>query len=291
MAKSTAILYDAVGSGTLTLTGSWPSGLTGRVAITVTSETGHTDCAGSIAVGSESKTFSASGQRLTYTTYLTARPIIVATGLDCHILVEVLTTSGQPYQDEAVTAVTCRWTPTQKSFRNSMGEWETSDAEVLTTSSAVNVNAVLQFGNKDFEVKEADPKAKLSGREFLRKLKVVYIGPTPAARQELVEAIEVEGIDMSDIMLKSEYDTNADGKVDVAETAESSDSGISAGSGTGTGAQQTIAHGLDGTPNRIFVYPVSDPAGTVISIGTPDATNIYVTVTSGKTYAWQAEIR
>jgi hypothetical protein len=244
-----------------------------------------------LQVDSEAKSFSASGQRLTYTTYLTARPIIVATGLDCHILVEVLTTSGQPYQDEAVTAVTCRWTAMQKSFRDTLGNWSYSDAVVLTTSQAVDVNATLQFENEDFEVRQVEPFAKLSGREFLRKLAVVYIGPTPAARQELVEAIETEGILMSDIMLKSEYDTNDDGKVDVAETAESGGSNIATGSGTGTGSQQTIAHGLDGAPNRVFVYPVSDPAGTVISIGTPDATNIYVTVTSGKTYAWQAEIR
>ena len=121
VAKSTAKLYDALGSGALTLSGTWPSGLTGRVAITVTSVAGHTDVAGTVTVGGESKSFSASGQRLTYTTYLSARPVIVATGLDCHILVEVLTASGQPYYAETLTAITCRWTPTQKSFRNSIG--------------------------------------------------------------------------------------------------------------------------------------------------------------------------
>ena len=170
--KAVAKLYDAVGSGSLTLTGSWPAGLTGRVAITVTSATGHTDCAGAVAVGSESKTFSASGQRLTYTTYLTALPAIVATGLDCHILVEVLTTSGQPYYAETLTAVTCRWTPTQKSFRNSIGEWETSDAEVLTTSTLPNATDTLRYESVDYVVRQVNPYSKLSGREFLRKLYV-----------------------------------------------------------------------------------------------------------------------
>jgi hypothetical protein len=172
VAKSTAILHDAVGSGSLTLTGSWPSGLTGRVAITVTSETGHTDCVGSLQVDSEAKSFSASGQRLTYTTYLTARPVIVATGLDCHILVEVLTASGQPYYAETLTAITCRWTPTQKSFRNSLGEWETSDAEVLTTSTLPNATDVLRYESVDFVVRQVNPYSKLSGREFLRRLYV-----------------------------------------------------------------------------------------------------------------------
>lgn len=172
VAKSVAKLYDAVGSGSLTLSGSWPSGLTGRVAITVTSATGHTDVAGAIAVGSESKSFSASGQRLTYTTYLTALPAIVATGLDCHILVEVLTTGGQPYYTETLTAVTCRWTPTQKSFRNSLGEWETSDAEVLTTSTLPNATDILRYEGVDFVVRQVNPYSKLSGREFLRRLYV-----------------------------------------------------------------------------------------------------------------------
>lgn len=172
VAKSTAKLYDAVGSGALTLSGAWPAGLTGRVAITVTSVAGHTDVAGSIAVGSESKAFSASGQRLTYTTYLTALPAIVASGLDCHILVEVLTTSGQPYYAETLTTVTCRWTSTQKSFRNSIGEWETSDAEVLTTSTLPNATDVLRYESVDYVVRQVNPYSKLSGREFLRRLYV-----------------------------------------------------------------------------------------------------------------------
>ena len=63
------------------------------------------------------------------------------------------------------------------------------------------------------------------------------------------------------------------------------------GTGTGNGSQQTIAHGLAGTPNRIRVWPSADPSGTVISIGTPDVTNIYVTVTNGKSYIWEAGIK
>lgn len=170
--KSPWTLYDAVGSGSLTLSGAWPTGFTGRVAITVTSGEGHTDCSGRITVGSEYKDFSASGQRLPYTTYLSALPAIVASGLDCHILVEVLTTSGQPYYAETLTAITCRWTATQKSFRNNMGEWETSDAEVLTTSTLPNATDVLRYGGQDYMIRQVNPYSKLSGREFLRKLYV-----------------------------------------------------------------------------------------------------------------------
>lgn len=64
------------------------------------------------------------------------------------------------------------------------------------------------------------------------------------------------------------------------------------GSSTGTGSQQTIAHGLGGTPSRVRVYPTGDPAGTTITWGSPsaDGTNIYVTVTNAKAYKWKAEI-
>ena len=62
------------------------------------------------------------------------------------------------------------------------------------------------------------------------------------------------------------------------------------GTSTGTGSQQTIAHGLSATPNRVLVWPSADPSGTVVVIGTPTDTNILVTVTNGKSYIWEAEV-
>ena len=65
------------------------------------------------------------------------------------------------------------------------------------------------------------------------------------------------------------------------------------GTSSGTGSEQTIAHGLSAKPTVVKVYPTEDPAGTAISWGTPsaDATNIYVTVTNGKGYIWEAGIK
>lgn len=58
------------------------------------------------------------------------------------------------------------------------------------------------------------------------------------------------------------------------------------GSSTGTGAEQTIAHGLVGTPTYINhtgtgTYSISSPS---------DSTNIYLTVTGGADYNWFAEM-
>jgi hypothetical protein len=64
--------------------------------------------------------------------------------------------------------------------------------------------------------------------------------------------------------------------------------GVNSGSSTGTGAEQTIAHGLYAAPHKVDIVPtVTD--GLIIKWWA-DATNIYVTVTSGKAYNWSAEV-
>jgi len=61
------------------------------------------------------------------------------------------------------------------------------------------------------------------------------------------------------------------------------------GTSTGTGAQQTIAHGLALTPNRVYFSNIEDGANPYQS-SAADATNIYVTAVSGKDYVWKAEV-
>lgn len=55
---------------------------------------------------------------------------------------------------------------------------------------------------------------------------------------------------------------------------------------TGTGATQTIAHGMSKTPSKVLVVPVDIPAGYGFSRGVPvvDDTNIEIDVTSGVQY-------
>jgi len=65
---------------------------------------------------------------------------------------------------------------------------------------------------------------------------------------------------------------------------------VSTGSSTGTGGQQTIAHGLGAKPNLVSVTPdVTDASASVKGLG-KDNTNIYVTVTSGKAFDWVAMV-
>jgi hypothetical protein len=87
-------------------------------------------------------------------------------------------------------------------------------------------------------------------------------------------------------------DTNASGvrwkaPVPAAHAASHKSSGGdrigNSGTSTGTGAAQTIAHGLAAKPTMVSIVP--DATGTSVSVYA-DATNIYPTVTNAKTYSW-----
>ena len=62
-----------------------------------------------------------------------------------------------------------------------------------------------------------------------------------------------------------------------------------AGNSTGTGAQQTIAHGLNVIPTRVILWNIEDGANPYQSAAADD-TKIYITAVSGKDYGWKVEI-
>jgi hypothetical protein len=61
------------------------------------------------------------------------------------------------------------------------------------------------------------------------------------------------------------------------------------GTSTGTGAQQTIAHGLGITPDNVTITATATGTTETSLTAASDATNIYPTVTNAKTYQWFAE--
>ena len=62
------------------------------------------------------------------------------------------------------------------------------------------------------------------------------------------------------------------------------------GTSSGTGSQQTIAHGLKGTPSMVLLSEYTTGLAIPYQSAAADATNIYIKATSGKTYAWRAEL-
>jgi hypothetical protein len=60
------------------------------------------------------------------------------------------------------------------------------------------------------------------------------------------------------------------------------------GTSTGTGSEQTIAHGLVAAPSKVAIVPTE--TGATVSAVWADGTNIYCTVTTGKAFNWSAEV-
>ena len=60
------------------------------------------------------------------------------------------------------------------------------------------------------------------------------------------------------------------------------------GTSTGTGAQQTIAHGLATTPTKVILWNIENGANPYQSAAA-DATNIYITAVDTLDYGWQAD--
>ena len=61
------------------------------------------------------------------------------------------------------------------------------------------------------------------------------------------------------------------------------------GTSTGTGAQQTIAHGLAATPTKVILWDIEDGANPYQS-AVADATNIYITAVINQDWGWEVEI-
>lgn len=62
------------------------------------------------------------------------------------------------------------------------------------------------------------------------------------------------------------------------------------GARTGTGAEESIAHGFGVVPRHVFVSLTTGTTGATITEGTHDATNLKVTVTNGAGYRIMAFI-
>lgn len=83
-------LYDDLSAGTLTLTGTWPTGGS-KLIIEASEASGHIDCTGSITINSpsgETITLSGAGEYASIDT-LVGLPTITTSQLDCHLKITV----------------------------------------------------------------------------------------------------------------------------------------------------------------------------------------------------------
>lgn len=81
----------------------------------------------------------------------------------------------------------------------------------------------------------------------------------------------------------------ASGKPSIVNLVGSEGRSENAGSSTGTGAQQTIPHGVADTPTVVILWNIQDGANPYQSAAA-DATNIYITAVLNQDYGWEASI-
>jgi hypothetical protein len=202
-------LYDDTSAATLTLTGNTPA-VVYRLRITLSSITGHADCAGTMTInGSEVITFAQASTKTTTTNLIAnALPIVTTANLDCRVLIEVLSTGGAVLQEETQTALDCRFQDSQKSFRLPSGEFSMSDAIAYTDDSSCAIGTKFSFGSYDYSIAQVTVMTALDGTEEGRKLWLTGKAAAPTGRTV---------VDVTDYMLKSVYDIDSNGIADKAD--------------------------------------------------------------------------
>jgi hypothetical protein len=160
--KAPVSLFDGtITGGAITLTGAWPTGRTGRCKVTISSVSGHTDCAGSIVLGSETLTFTIAGTKTT-TVSLTANPVASSANLDCHCHITVIDSGGADITSETLTAIDSRIDVKQSGFYNASGTWTKTD-NVIYSNSSLNLGDTVRSNTTDYIVKKKDAYTDIGG--------------------------------------------------------------------------------------------------------------------------------
>ncbi len=151
--KAPASLFDGNSSATLTLN-AWPSGVTGRLKITISAIAGHADVTGTITVDGEVVTFTQAATKTT-TNSLTAKPAVTTSGLDCHIHITVISVSGADIEVETATATKIQFENTASGFFTPEGTWKVYSGSYAMCKDSAEVGDILRYGS-DMPIKKVD---------------------------------------------------------------------------------------------------------------------------------------
>ena len=204
-------LYDDTSAATLELTGDLPEA-SFRCRITLSSVTGHADCIGHILINSEDINFLAASSKNS-TILLTELPTVTTTGLDCNILITAIDSAGAPIPYDTQLEISCRFQDTQKSFRDSKGEWSTSSAIAYVTETSCGIGTIFSCNGYDYNIAQVSIMTGLDGTEEGRKLWLTGKTESPDRAVEVEEGSEL----LTRYMTKAVYDTDEDGIADKAE--------------------------------------------------------------------------
>ena len=146
------------------LIGNWPDILC-KMVIEVTAISGHTDCNGSIKINDESLTFTASGQKNTTIAFLSSKPTITVTGLDCGALITLVDEDDTEINTETSTTIAVDWDDITKTWYQSAGKWEMSTPSFLTPDLTTKIDDGIIHDGKNYVVKNvSSADTTLGGR-------------------------------------------------------------------------------------------------------------------------------
>jgi hypothetical protein len=149
------VLYDGTPSSSpITLTGAAPTTVF-RCKVTISVATGHSDCTGSIAIGSETLTFVSASTKQT-TVNLSALPVVTYANLDCHIKIETIDSGGAPIIDETATATKIQYESTTSGFWNAQGQWTVFSGSYAMCKDAATVADKLRYNGSDMPIVKVD---------------------------------------------------------------------------------------------------------------------------------------
>ena len=172
--KAITKLYDAVPTASPISAASiaTPPAVTYRCRATVATSTTHTDCAGTLTIGSDTLTFTTSGQVKICTTNITAstKPSISYSGLDSKITIECIGTGGAPIMAETLTAIDIKFKDETEYYSQAIGGFVKRPAQCVTDETASCINDVIRYNGIDYPIKAIHAKRDRLGIERRRVL-------------------------------------------------------------------------------------------------------------------------
>ena len=160
---ATKVLYDDVPLvNPFPLVGSAPS-TSFRCRVKATSVAGHTDCSGTITIGSETFTFTTCGQMKVTTVNLSTLPVVTGVGLDCKVTIECIDSGGAPIQVETTTSIMTRIEPHQSGHSDASGTWVTINDTQIFSDTLLAVGDIVRKNGRNYTIKQIDENEGLGG--------------------------------------------------------------------------------------------------------------------------------
>jgi hypothetical protein len=143
-------LYNTLSAASLVLDAA-PTG-SFRCVVTVSASGTHTTCSGHVYINDEDLNFPAAGKKISKT-FLTSKPTITTSGLDCWILITCVSTGGADLYKETNTTIDVDWEDSITNYPDGMGGFSRSDSNCETDYLTAKVGDKVTYDGKTLLIK------------------------------------------------------------------------------------------------------------------------------------------